>query len=159
MNDFEIVPATVELARQLAPNLREVDIAECYAAEGVDAEAALVDSVLTSDEDMRWAALYRGEPVALFGSGHLADNVGSIWLLASEGIYKNKKDFMRRCYEFLEVMHSRYDVLTNFIDSRNDVTISWLFRLGFIAREYLPYYGHSRLPFIRFTSTRGAADV
>ncbi len=80
---------------------------------------------------MCWAATLNGLPVAMFGANRLSEEIAGIWLLASPGIYTNKRDFMRKCRDHIVIMHERYEYLTNFIDARNLPTQRWLPRLGF----------------------------
>lgn len=160
MEKFVIEPANRVAATQLAPHLRAVDQLEIYRASGMEPLDALLDSIAVSDEDMCWVAKLRGQPVAMFGVNDVTPEgedphlVGGIWLLASNGIYQNKKDFMRHCKHYLKVMHSRYDYLTNFIDEANLVTMAWLPRLGFVPVQRVADFGHAKLPFIQYLSQR-----
>lgn len=154
MSAFTIVPAGKLEARLLAPNLREVDKQEVLAANGQEPEDALLASVESSDTDMCWAALIDGKVTALFGVAGVTEQVGAIWLLASDDIYQHKVDFMRHCKEMLELMHLRYPSLLNFIDDRNQVTKRWLKRLGFWMGHTDPEFGQAQIPFTLFISTR-----
>lgn len=156
MERFEIVPATRNHANQLAPSLRMSDVVEIWASSGLTPLDALIDSIEVSDDDMCWAALYQGLPVAMFGANPLTDNneIGGIWLLASPGVYHNKRDFWRACKSHLELMHTRYEYLTNFIDERNLVTMAWLPRLGFKPCQRIEEFGYEKLPFIQYVSQR-----
>ena len=163
MEKFEIVPAGRVYANQLAPHLRPGDKLEVLRASGLDPLEALLESVKLSDEDMCWAALLNGLPVAMFGANDMkpeddpayADvTIGGIWLLASPGIYHNKLDFMHKCKEYLAVMHERYEFLTNFIDAQNVASMIWLPRLGFMPVQQVDEFGYAKLPFIQYVSKR-----
>lgn len=158
MERFEIVPAGRVYATQLAPHLRIGDKFEIRAACGMDPLEALLDSIEVSDDDMCWAATLNGLPVAMFGANPVVTEgeieIGGIWMLCSDGIYTNKRDFMRHCKHYLEVMHTRYDFLTNYIDSRNVASMAWLPRLGFKPVAEIPHYGFEGLPFIQYVSQR-----
>lgn len=154
MSKFEIVPAGRVYATQLAPHLRHSDQIEVWASSGAKPLEALLDSVEASDDDMCWAALLDRLPVAMFGVNKLTEEIGGIWLLASSGIYHNKKDFMRKCQTYLAKMHERYEYLTNFIDARNLTTQVWLPRLGFMPVQEVADFGFEKRPFIQYVSKR-----
>lgn len=154
MERFEIVPAGRVYANQLAPYIRISDRIEIWAASGMEPLEALIESIEVSDEDMCWAATLNGLPVAMFGANRLCEEIGGIWMLTSNGIYTNKRDFMRQCKKYLAVMHERYQYLTNFIDERNLPSMRWLPRLGFRPCQRVPEYGFEKLPFIQYVSKR-----
>ena len=162
MERFEIVPAGRVMANQMAPHVRDSDKLEVYRASGMDIRSALLESVDLSDDDMCWAALWQGLPVAMFGAneikvegdGPYSDlSIGGIWLLATPTIYINKLDFMRKCRKYLALMHERYEYLTNFVDAQNVQTLMWLPRLGFRPAQEIPY-GPQKLSFIQYVSRR-----
>ena len=162
MERFEIVPAGRVMANQMAPHVRDSDKLEVYRASGMDIRSALLESVDLSDDDMCWAALWQGLPVAMFGAneikvegdGPFSDlSIGGIWLLATPTIYINKLDFMRKCRKYLALMHERYEYLTNFVDAQNVQTLMWLPRLGFRPAQEIPY-GPQKLSFIQYVSRR-----
>lgn len=163
MEKFKIVPAGRVYANQMAPTLRPGDALEIYRSSGLQPLDALLESIDVSDEDMTWAALYQGLPVAMFGCNDIKPEdddaygditIGGIWLLATPGIYHNKLDFMRTCKDFLALMHTRYEFLTNFVDAQNLATLIWLPRLGFRPVQEVKDYGFAKMPFIQYVSRR-----
>jgi hypothetical protein len=160
MDKFVIEPANRVAATQLAPALRLSDKIEIWRASGMTPLDALLDSIAVSDEDMCWVAKLNGHPVAMFGANDVTPEgeephlVGGIWLLASPGIYTNKKNFMTHCKNYIKIMHERYEFLTNFIDAENLITMAWLPRLGFIPMNRVEEFGHAKLPFIQYLSKR-----
>jgi len=157
MERFEIVPAGRVYANQLAPHLRIQDKIEVYAASGMQPLEALLASIEVSDEDMCWAATLNGLPVAMFGANPIEGGphpVGGIWMLTSPAIYTNKRDFMRKCKQYLAIMHERYEFLTNFIDSRNIPSMRWLPYLGFRPVQTIDDYGIGNVPFVQYVSKR-----
>ena len=163
MERFEIVSAGRVYANQMANHVRDIDKVEVYRASGMNIRDALLDSVRLSDDDMCWAALWQGLPVAMFGANKLqvegdgpySDlSIGGIWLLATPGIYRNKLDFMRKSREYLAIMHTRYEYLTNFVDADNIPTMKWLPRLGFRVAQECPNFGVDKSTFIQYVSKR-----
>lgn len=160
MEKFEIVTAGRVYANQMANHVRASDVMEVYRASGQDIRTALLDSVDASDDDMCWAALLNGLPVAMFGANSIAPvgdedaSVGGIWLLATPGILTNRLDFMRHCKKYLAVMHERYEFLTNYVDVDNVTTLCWLPRLGFRFGPTVVDYGFAKTPFVQVVSKR-----
>lgn len=155
--DFQIYPATRADAISLAPRLRESDVREMMAGYGLEPVIGLLESLQVSDPDMCWVAKLGTLPVAMFGVNHIGHDMGGIWMLASDDIYSNKRDFMRHCWNHLMLMHTRYKYLTNFVDVRHQSALRWLRKLGFDAVQFVPEFGHERRPFIQYVS--GADDV
>ena len=155
--DFQIYPATRSDAVSLAPRLRESDVKEMMAAYGIEPQAALLESLEVSDPDMCWTAKLDGVAEVMFGVNEIADGIGGIWMLGSDAIYSNSRDFMRHCWSHLAIMHTRYPYLTNFVDVRHRAALIWIRRLGFTPTQFLPEFGHEKRPFIQYVS--GADDV
>lgn len=153
--EFEVLPATRVAATQLAPHLRVADVVEIQCSSGQQPLDALLDSLDSSDEDMCWQARLNRLPVAMFGANSLqGTEIGGIWLLASHGIYQNKRDFMRKSREYLAAMHERYEYLTNFVDEQNLITRRWLQALDFLPVQRIENFGVGRRPFIQYVSRR-----
>ena len=149
----EIVVATLEHARALAPALRAGDKAEIAAASGWDPEAALVLSVAASPRSYTW--LRDGVPLAIFGVSPdpFAPTVGIPWMLATDAAAEHPTYILRRSREWLPKLAEGFDVLTNKVDCRNVLAIQWLSWLGFVFTGLDPQYGVQRLPFLTFALT------
>lgn len=129
--------------------MRKQDADEIYAAAGISAEKALMLSFRTSTSV--WAGLVDGEVACVFGvcpinllAGH-----GAPWLLGTDLVKKHAKAFLSRNMAYIKTMREVYNLLENYVDVRNTVSIGWLKRLGFKFDEPAPY-GKFGLPFIRF---------
>lgn len=151
---FKIIDAGPVSAHLLAPHIRDVDKLEVALCSGQDALDALLESIKVSDDDLCWTATLSGDPVAMFGANKIEENVGGIWLLASDGIYTNKRDFMRKSLHHLALMHERYEWLTNFIHEENWVTRRWLEALGFKPVQLIEEFGVGKAPFVQYVSKR-----
>lgn len=155
-NRLEIRPAGRVAANQLAPHLRIADVLEIHASSGMAPLEALLESIAVSDEDLCFGAFVDGLPICMFGANQLTEDnvVGGIWLLGSPRINDHPGDFMRRCREYLAIMHERYEYLTNFIDERNLPTMRWLPYLGFRPCQRVADYGYAKVPFVQYVSQR-----
>ena len=152
--DVRIEPAHAWHAKYLSGRLRAADVEEIEAASGRTPEAALFYSLGASDEDMRWACLYDGLPVALFGVGGVRPDAGSVWLLGSDELTRPAKTFLRLSREYVDLMHTRYPLLFNRVDDRHRESQRWLRWLGFEPVGDFPEYGPEGRPFTYYESFR-----
>ena len=152
--DFKVRLAVRQDAKDLAPRLRESDVREIAAASGMEPEAAMLSSIVESDADMVWAAWLDDGPEVLFGANVMDDNLGlgGIWMLGSDRIYENPRNFMEHCVHYLDVMHSRYPLLTNFVSVHHHSANRWMRKLGFVPVQFTTDYGPVGHPFIQYIS-------
>lgn len=150
----EIVPATLEHVRALAPALRRADKDEIAASSGWDHEAALLLSVAASRHPQVW--LRNGVPVAVFGCAKDVNrpHVGIPWMLATDEATRNPTFLLRKSREWLPKLFEDYAVLENIADCRNTLAIQWLDWLGFVFTRLEPRFGVSRMPFLIFNKVR-----
>jgi hypothetical protein len=123
--------STYEDAASLAPRLRPADVQELLAAGSTSALEALNDGVRYSQPCLSIVDM-EDTVVTMFGvtpSGN--PDVGFAWLLSSDALDKHKIKFLRQSKVWLEYLHSRHPLLTNYVDARNVVHIAWLRWLGF----------------------------
>ena len=154
--NVEIVPATIEHAVLLAPNLRDSDVRELMASAGHAPLEALIKSVRVSDGDMAWTALVDGVPAVMWGVAPHSNtaSIGVVWLLASDLIYQIKKTFLKECPKYITLMHMRYKMMLNYVDIRHTASLIWLDQLGFFVADFQPSYGAGKTPFLLFMSQR-----
>jgi hypothetical protein len=153
--NVEIVPATVEHAVELSTRLRKSDVRELKASSGRTPLEALVRALRVSDDDMTWTALVDGSPEVIWGvSAAPLTGAGCVWLLASDAVYSIKKTFLSKCPSYINLMHTRYRTLFNWVDIRHSASLSWLYGLGFTAVDYSPRHGNAKKPFLMFMSIR-----
>lgn len=149
--DISITPAHHWQAIDLAPRLREADKKEVYASSGMNPEDALTESLLISDINMCWCAMLDGVPEIMWGVSHVTDEIGGVWLLGSDRISEIPRRFIREARHYIEVMHEKYPVLTNYVHTDNIKSLMWLSLLGFHIGGQEPY-GHLGQKFRRITS-------
>jgi hypothetical protein len=92
-----------------------------------------------------------GQLGCLWGVGpvSMVDGKGSPWMLATTVLDDYPIVFLKNCKKELEVLKTKYPVLENHIDVRNETAIEWLKWLGFTFEEPEPW-GWQGLPFHRF---------
>lgn len=125
--------------------LRDADVQEIKAMGGGNPVKALTRSANASE--MAWVALWDGVPTVAFGVARESwlPNVGNPWMLATDGILAMKTTFVRGSIEFVELMHKPFDILRNYVDVRNKVSVQWLKWLGFTLLPPKPYGPRKKL--------------
>jgi hypothetical protein len=151
MNAVQVQPAQPGDAEELAPRLRPADLREIQAAVGKDPYTALEQGRLQSGPC--FAALDpEGIVMALFGASphpHRPE-AGTVWLLGSTSLMRNRFGFLRAAPYWLNRLHSRYRVLGNVIDARNVLHLRWLKWLGFELGERIEKFDFEQRPFFVF---------
>jgi len=89
------------------------------------------------------------KPVAIFGINDVGNNVGAIWLLATDKLKDIQYSFLRENKKVIDFLNTKYKILWNFVDCRNSLHIRWLKWCGFkfINKQN---YGVLNKPFYEF---------
>ena len=148
---IEIVPLTAKHA-DIIPRLRQADIDEIWAMEGMDPKLAVAYSIACADPG--WAAELDGRTEAVFGIGPVGETldggrIGRPWLVGSDEIAKHPITFYRMSRGIIGEMKTRYAMLENWVDARNKLSIRWLEWGGFHI-EPAENTGYENIPFHRF---------
>jgi hypothetical protein len=147
--------ATEADALSVAQRLREEDRAEVLAAAGIDPRIILPAQVREGRE-IKAAGIAGGLAEVLFGCDPMTGDpsVGIIWMLSTPAIYKHPIEFVATSKRIIGDYRDRFEILTNFVDARNERHIRWLKRLGFHMLRRVETFGAQSLPFIEFASFR-----
>jgi len=122
--------ATPEDAYYLAPRLRADDQRELEAAGSESPLSSLLTGLASPDG--AWVGEGKGGPFCIFGTVPSPEQeVGFVWLLATDGIKDNQISFLRQSISWVSLFHSQYPILCNHADARNTLHIRWLRWLGF----------------------------
>lgn len=80
----------------------------------------------------------------MFGIGDLniLAGVGAPWLLGTNELEANARDFLRMSRDFKDQLLRRYSILRNFVDVRNTASIRWLEWLGFSLLDPVEMRGY-----------------
>ena len=73
----------------------------------------------------------KNKPVAIFGINDVGNNVGAIWLLATDKLKDIQYSFLRENKKVIDFLNTKYKILWNFVDCRNSLHIKWLKWCGF----------------------------
>ena len=130
----------MEVAFEVASNLRPEDLSECVEGHGLN---PLIELPLASQRGFCVSFMVpNGETAGICG---IED--GQIWMLCTPAIHKYPITFAREAKRFID---SRPEpVLYNVVDKRNVVHLKLLKFLGFKFIREVPF-GPNQLPFIEF---------
>jgi len=145
-NHFRL--STIKDIKYLAPRLRYEDKREILAHCGLPPYEALYLSFKYSDISFTIVNT-ENEPVAIFGINDAGNNVGAIWLLATDKLKDIQFSFLRENKKVIDFLNTKYKILWNFVDCRNSLHIKWLKWCGFkfINKQN---YGVLNKPFYEF---------
>jgi hypothetical protein len=140
--------ATLEDLKYLAPRLRYEDKREILSAVGLTPYQALLTGYIENVIVFTIVNKYN-EPVAIFGINDVGQNVGAIWLLATDKLKDIQYSFLRENKKVIDFLNTKYKILWNFVDCRNSLHIRWLKWCGFkfINKQK---YGVLNKPFYEF---------
>ena len=150
MSKILVTPATLAHSANLAPNLRKVDVEEIRASTGREPDVALPFSISLSPYSL--AALDDEGVVAIWGIGapSVVSSIGHPWMVGTDRMAtKHRRRFYVETQKFLLYAKHCYDVLVNYVDARNEISVAWLSRIGFTIFPAEPF-GVLGLPFHKF---------
>lgn len=132
-----IEPATWAYGHAVAANMRPCDIAEVWALARHSPQEAMERSLEIPGE--AHCFLVNDVPLAVFGCAETAAlDVGSPWLLGAVGVERYTRHFLMLGRKYVSRWADEYRDLYNVVDARNQPSIDWLVRLGFVFGEPIP---------------------
>lgn len=152
---YDVVPATEELAVEVALNMRQSDRDEVWASHRLAPVDAVLYAIMGSRDPN--VGTVDGEPVIIFGDtpDSPIGRSTSPWMLATDEIVKHGSVFVPASRAFIHELLDDvgFTYLHNYVDARNTVSIRWLKRLGFTVYPAAPF-GPDGLPFHFFDMRR-----
>jgi len=132
------IPALPDHIAPIADRMREADRLEVLASSGKTPAEALAFSL--SKSAASWTIIIDGRPEMMFGVADLniLTQVGSPWLLGTDVVHDHRSEFLRGSVRWREQLFERYDILRNFVDDRNTLSMRWLKWLGARFSEPMP---------------------
>lgn len=131
MTEYTVVPATAAHAEELAPNLRDPDVAGIWAEQGLGPLESLLAQIAKPSEPM--AGLADGKVMCLFGIETAAaiSNGGLAWMAAHRDLPKHSRAFLRACRAYIGHLRDNYARVEVIVDDRNSLSLRWHEWLGF----------------------------
>jgi len=136
----------------VAQNMREEDVAEVLAAEGLPPNQALLFCFMAGKPCMTICKA-DGTPIAMWGVTPDAGEVGRVWMLGTDELVANRQirlRFLREVRAYLQELFKTYSVLWNCVDARNTVHVRWIQWMGFTFVAEHPNYGAEGRLFLEF---------
>lgn len=73
-----------------------------------------------------------GEAAAMFGvCPSTEEGVGIVWMVGTNLMFEAKRELVEDAPLWMDMFNKVFPVLTNYVDSRNTVSIAWLRKMGF----------------------------
>ena len=133
-----------EDCQYLADKLRYEDKREILDATGFTPISGLIFSYVSSE--VCFTIVDKNNiPVGMFG----VSKDGAIFLLASNEIKRIRYSFLRESRKVVDFLNTKYPMLWNFVDCRNELHLRWLKWCGFTFLRKLNY-GVNQKPFYEF---------
>lgn len=156
-NDIIVRRSTVDDIFYLQSRLRESDVREIWACSNRTPTEALERCL---KESIFCCTILNGSPIGVFGISPVTilGNRASVWFLATNGLEKIQRRFIKNSRYFIKMMLDFYPYLYNWVDDRNKDSIRWLRMCGATVEEPKPY-GKEQLPFRYFYFQHGGKDV
>jgi len=147
--NIEVVSATQDLIAGLKGKLREADNEECMASSGITADEAMQAGF--DHSPYCWIGKIDGEPFCAFGviPYPLLRIRGVPWMLGTDKVKTAIRGIAKYSKEYILEMLEPFEILENYVDARNIVSINWLKRCGFKVEAAEPF-GLEQMPFHRF---------
>jgi hypothetical protein len=114
---------------------RKTDEHECMAANGMSCAENCFLALDMADSET-YTVMGNRYPVAMFGVVPLVGmgippGWGTVWLLASYGLYTVRKEFMRQCVPWIDHLQRYYPNVVNYVHVANKPAIAWCQYVGF----------------------------
>jgi hypothetical protein len=125
-------------------NLRDSDVEECLIT-GSSPEENLQTGLKSK---LCFTGIINGSPEFMFGTTRHSDSIGVAWLLGTDKIDENKRDFITTTPLMWKLISGSYSYLTNFIPSSNKKSIRWIESSGGMFKEEVEVKGKMMKQFV-----------
>lgn len=129
-------PASVEdVAIIAADGFRAEDERETQSAAGTSCAVSCLDAFELTDSEV-YTITREGHPVGLFGVAPILTEGWPVgwamaWILAGNGLYDVKRDFVRQCPRWINHLARYYPNLINWVHPDNKAGLLWAQWMGF----------------------------
>lgn len=152
-------PSTPQDIPTVAKAMRQADVAEVLAAEGLKPEESLLFCFMAGKPCMTICNA-AGEPIAMWGVTPESKTIGRVWMLGTDQLVEDRRvrlRFLREVKDHLEQLLQVYAVLWNCVDARNAVHVRWIQWMGFTFVAKHSNYGAEGRLFLEFCKTSPCA--
>lgn len=156
MTTYEIVPATEAHAIEIAENMRQADVEEIWASSRSLPMASTTRSFRVSRDpkiiECVWHDTKTGtadsKAMCIFGvtTPTALSRIGCPWMLGHKDLPLHAKPFLKLSREYVRQIKQDYDILINWVDARNTLSLRWMKWVGLQVFPPEPF-GPDQLPF------------
>ena len=143
-NGGHIRQSCLEDVEYMAANLRQEDKDEIKAASGLDPTEGLQVAVKNGG----WVGVYNEGPWVIWGNHVVAENLNTVWCLATTQITKHRSAFLRISSWWLDSL--KCDLINCYTDSRNKEHHRWLDFMRFKRIGYPLYFSDPEVVFYEY---------
>lgn len=161
MNSLQYRLCSIPDCYYVAARMRPADIDE-VSSRGSDPLNALLKGYVYGDRCT--TVLKDDEPIAIYGCAVTSKDprTASVWMLGTDKMYTHRYAVLRDSRDRLDLLGLGYQVLWNYVDSRNHLHIRWLQWLGFsfirstteVSVDGTPFYEFAKLNHVRSNHNR-----
>ena len=135
-------------AEAIADDLRLHDLRECL-IYGLRPLEALTEP-LAIHGAKTYTIKFDESPIAMCGSVPIDQSSARIWMLGTNSITNNFRPFLRGCADAIELLHSDYEYIENYVPADHHETIMWLSWCGFTFDDVTyDICGHTMMRLVR----------
>lgn len=156
MSALTVRPAQYADAMLVSGKLRPEDQAALTILDNHTPLEALLVGIDASERC--YSIILHHRPIAVFGIIGLNDHCASLWMLGTGELKMAKTACMRLTKRYIAEFLTLYNVLFNWVDNRDTVTINWLARCGARINDPAPRGKHNSL-FRYFEFRRGGGKI
>lgn len=137
----------------IAEHARQADIDEIKASSGHTVQQSLSYGLAHSSPC--WTILMGDVPVSMCGAiqSPKYQDCAVVWMISTEAAADHPLSFYKASKKVLSRIHEKYNCIANYVDSRNDLAVRFLGKLGFTL-EGPVVNGLGDVPFHKFFKVR-----
>ena len=139
----------------ISANMRKSDVEEVHASSAIPVSEILPRSVSISTHGWVVTSDKTGNPILVMGAAPTAlPRVGAAWLLGTDEIRSEALSVARHTKTYVDAMQEDYDLLWNYVDARNELSMRWLQWAGFRLVSFHPFHGREQRAFHTFARSK-----
>ena len=125
--------ATLKDAVYLSNNMRDQDINEIKISHNINPLEGLLSAFQLKNSKVFTIVGSNKECVGMFGISDcpFVKKFGVVWLLSSDNLNADTKQFIRECKSWVALLNEKYDYIYNWVYPDNWKTLKWLQFCGF----------------------------
>jgi hypothetical protein len=144
VHEYKVRESRLMDALTMAHKMRASDVDEIWASHRLYPLEGLVKCIRNAERAR--TGLVNGEIACIFGISrqNLLGTKGTIWMLGTKLLETHGIRFLRENKKEIVAISQEFNIIENYCDARNKVTLRWLRWLGFTIEKAQPYGVYNR---------------